>query len=61
MIQKLIVIKVHRDNAQMPISVRVQILSENDKFVLETILPIQMFNNVKGIEVGRKILLTCDY
>lgn len=61
MINKLIIIKVNRDVGQQPISVTVQLLDLNDRMILQTTLPISMFKDTKGIEVGKRIYLTCDY
>lgn len=61
MIHKLIIIKVNKDVTQQIISVTVQLLDKDDRMILQTNLPISMFKDTKGIEIGRKIYLTCDY
>jgi len=61
MINKLIIIKVNKDVTQQIISVTVQLLDNNDRMILQTNLPISMFKNVNGIEVGRRVYLTGDY
>jgi hypothetical protein len=59
--KKLIIIKLHKEANGVLVSVRVKILDNYDNELCESTVPIEMFKNKTGIEVGKRIFLTCDY
>jgi hypothetical protein len=58
---KLIIIRVHRDELMNIIEVRAQLLDVYDRMIIEVLIPKHMFKNENEIKVGRKILLSCEY